>query len=108
MVERMSYGLTGLTGMLVIAFCFAYGDELPRYSREVLTNYDRINNAHRNDSPMIETGARSLRLRREVDKQQEPASARLLQKTSPVETGHGTIYSGSFQNDRETLEVFHG
>ena len=58
--------------------------------------------------PMIETGARSLRLRREVDKQQETAPAPLLQKKSPVWTGHGAIYSGSFQNDRETLEVFHG
>lgn len=30
MVELMSYGLTGLTAMLVMAFCFAYGDELRR------------------------------------------------------------------------------
>ena len=106
MVELMSYGLTGLTAMLVIAFCFAYGDELPR-TREK-SSYDPINHAPRNDSPMIETGARSLRLRREVDKQQETAPAPLLQKKSPVGTGHVAIYSGSFQNDRETLEVFHG
>jgi hypothetical protein len=105
-VELMSYGLIGLTAMLVIAFCFAYGDELLR-TREK-SSYDRINNAHRNDSPMIETGARSLRLPREVDKQQKTASAPLQRKTSPVEMGHGAIYSGSFQNDREPLEAFHG
>jgi hypothetical protein len=47
-VELMSYGLTGLTAMLVIAFCFAYGDELPR-TREK-SSYDPINHAPRNDS----------------------------------------------------------
>ncbi len=106
MVELTSYGLTGLTAMLVVAFCFAYGDELPR-TREK-SSYDLINNAHRNDSPMIEAGARGLRLRREVDKQQETALTPLLQKTSPVKIGHGAIYSGSFQNDRGPLEGFHG
>jgi hypothetical protein len=104
-MELMSYGLIGLTAMLVIAFCFAHGDELPRTRAK--SSYDRINNAHRNDSP-IETGARSLRLPREVDKQQETASAPLQRKTSPVETGRGAIHSGSFQNDRGTLEACHG
>ncbi len=54
MVELASYGLTGLTAMLVIAFCFAYGDELPR-TREK-SSYDLINNAHVNDSTLVETG----------------------------------------------------
>ena len=27
MLELMSYGLTGLAAVVVIAFCFAYGDE---------------------------------------------------------------------------------
>jgi hypothetical protein len=27
MLELMSYGLTGLVAVVVIAFCFAYGDE---------------------------------------------------------------------------------
>jgi len=58
-VERTSYGLTGLTTMSVIAFCFVYGRELPP-TREKSSN-DRIDNPHRNDSPKIATGARSLR-----------------------------------------------
>jgi hypothetical protein len=60
MVELTSYGLTGLTAMLVMAFRFAYGHELPP-TREK-SSHDLINNAHMNDSPTIETGARSLRL----------------------------------------------
>jgi hypothetical protein len=50
MLELMSYGLTGLTAMLVMAFCFAYGDELPR-TREK-SSYGLINNAHVNDYPL--------------------------------------------------------
>jgi hypothetical protein len=59
-VELTSYGLTGLAAMLVIAFCFAYGHELPP-TREK-SSHDPINNAHMNDSPTIDTGARSPRL----------------------------------------------
>ena len=106
MVELMSYGLTGLTAMLVIAFCFAYGDELARTRKK--SSYDLVHRAPRNDFSMIEAGARSLRLRREVDEQQETASAPLQRKTSPVETGHRAIYNGSFQNDRRPLEALHG
>jgi hypothetical protein len=29
MLQLMSYGLTGLAAVVVIAFCFAYGDEFP-------------------------------------------------------------------------------
>jgi hypothetical protein len=105
-VELMSYGLTGLTAMLVTAFYFACGDELPRTRKK--SSYDRINNADRNDPPMIETGARSLLSPGEVDKQQETPSAPLQRKTSPVETGHGAIYSGRSQNERGSLEAFHG
>jgi len=105
-VELTSYGLTGVTAVLVISFCFAYGGELPR-TREK-SSYDLINNAHLNDSPLVETGARILRFRGDVGKQQETAPASLLQKTSRVETGHGAIYSGSFRNDRGALEALHG
>jgi hypothetical protein len=105
-VELTSYGLTGLTAMLVIAFCFAYGDELPG-TREKSSD-DLVNNAHMNNSPTIEAGARRLRFRGDVGKQRETAPASLLQKTSPVETGHGAIYSDSFRNDRGPLEAFHG
>jgi hypothetical protein len=105
-VERTSYGLTWVTAGLVIAFCFAYGDELAR-TREK-SSYDLINNAHVNDSPLVETGARSPWFRESVGKQQETAPASLLQKTSRVETDHGAIYRGSFRNDRGTLEALHG
>jgi hypothetical protein len=105
-VELTSYGLKGVTAVLVIAFCFAYGDELPR-TREK-SSYGLINNADANDSPLVETGARSLWFRGNVGKQQETSPTSLLQKTSRVETGHGAIYRGSFRNDRRTLEALHG
>jgi uncharacterized protein (TIGR03118 family) len=105
-VELTSYGLTGVTAVLVISFCFAYGGELPRTRKK--SSYDLINNAHLNDSPLVETEARSLRFRGNEGKQQETAPASSLQKTSRVETGHGAIYGGSFRNDRGTLEALHG
>jgi hypothetical protein len=105
-VELTSYGLTGVTAVLVIAFCFACGDELPR-TREK-SSYDLLNNADVNDSPLVETGARSLWFRGEASKQQETVPASLLQKTSRVETGHGSICSDSLRNDRGTPEAFHG
>jgi hypothetical protein len=105
MVELTSYGLTGLTAMLVIAFYFAYGGQLPP-TREK-SSHDLINNAHVNDSPLVETGAQRLRSG-SVGKQQETVPASLLQKTSRVETGHAAIYSGSFRRDRGTLEASHG
>jgi hypothetical protein len=105
-VELTSYGLTGVTAVLVISFCFAYGGELPRTRKK--SSYDLINNAHLNDSPLVETEARSLRFRGNEGKQQETAPASSLQKISRVETGHGAIYGGSFRNDRGTLEALHG
>jgi hypothetical protein len=105
-VELTSHGLTGLTAVLVIAFCSACGDELPR-NREK-SSYDLLNHAHVNDSPLVESGARSPWFRKDVGKQQEPALASLPQKTSRVETGHGAIYRGGFRNDRGALEAFHG
>jgi hypothetical protein len=105
-VELASYGLTGLTAMLVMTFCFAYGDELRR-TREK-SSYGLINNAHVNYSPLIVTVASTLGFRGDVGKQQETSPAFLLQETSRVETGHNAIYSGSFRNDRGTLEAFHG
>ena len=106
MVELAYYGVTGVTAVPVIAFCFAYGDELPR-TREK-SSYDLLNNAHVNNSPLVETGARSPWFRGDVGKQQETAPVSLLQKTSRVETGHEAICRDSFRNDRGTLEAFHG
>ena len=106
MVELTSYGLTGLSVVLVMAFCFAHRNELPR-TRE-RSSYDLINNPHLNESPLVETGARSLRFRGDVGKQQETVPASLPQKTSRVEPGHGAIYRGSVRNGRGTLEALHG
>ena len=106
MVELTSYGLTGLTAMLVMAFCFACGDALPATQEK--SSHDPINSAHMNDSPVIETGARSLRFWGDIGKQQKTPQASLLQKTSAVETGHGAIYNHSFRNNRGPLEAFHG
>jgi hypothetical protein len=54
MLELTMYGLMGLTAMLGIAFYFAYRDEFPP-ARET-SSFDLINNAHLNDSQVIEPG----------------------------------------------------
>jgi hypothetical protein len=88
MVELTSYGLTGLTAMLVIVFCLAYSDAL--LATKERSSHALINNEHLSDSRIIRTMTDSLGLRRTVD-----------------ETDHVTIYSVSCQNDRERLKVFH-
>ena len=54
MVELTPYGLTGLTAILVIAFCFAYADEFLR-TREK-SSCDLINDPHVNHPTLAETG----------------------------------------------------
>ena len=106
MVALTSYALTGVAAMLVIAFCFAYGDEFPPTLEK--SSFDLINNAHLNDSQTIETATGNPRFRGTVGKQQKTAPASLLQKTSPAETGPGAIYSDSVQNNRGPVDAFHG
>jgi hypothetical protein len=106
MLELIIYGLIGLAAMLVIAFFSVFADEFPP-AQETPT-FDLINNAHSNDSQMIETGTGNPQFRRTVGKQQETAPASVLQTTSPTEIGPGAIYSDSFQSDRPQVEVFHG
>jgi hypothetical protein len=105
-VELTSYGLTGVTAVLVIASCFACRDELSR-TREK-SSKDLLDNVDVNDSPPVETGPRGLSFRGMSVSNKRFAPASLLQKTSRVETGHGAIYSGSFRNDRGRSEAFHG
>jgi hypothetical protein len=57
MVELTSYGLTGLTAMLVVAFCFAFGDALPR-TREKYS-HGLINDARLHGSRIIDIGTHS-------------------------------------------------
>ena len=106
MLELTIYGLMGLAAMLVIAFFCAYGDEFSP-ARET-SWFDLINNAHLNDSQMIETGTGNPQFRATVCKQQETAPASLLQTTSPAEPGAATIYSDSFQSDHGQVEILHG
>jgi hypothetical protein len=106
MLELTIYGLMGLAAMLVIAFFWAYGDEFSP-ARET-SSFDLINNAHLNDSQMIETGTENPQFRATVRKQQETAPASLLQTTSPAEPGAATIYSDSFQSDHGQVEILHG
>jgi len=44
MLELTSYGLTGLVAMLVVAFCFAFSDELAPRKEE--SSFDPIQNVH--------------------------------------------------------------
>ena len=66
MLELTIYGLMGLAAMLTMAFFWAYGDEFAP-DRET-SSFDLINNAHLNDSQIIETGTGSPRFRGTVGK----------------------------------------
>jgi hypothetical protein len=105
MVELTSYGVTALTAVLVIAFCFAC-DELP--STREKSSHDLINDAHSNDSRIIATTKGSLRLGRTVCQQQQSAAASALRKTSPLETVRGATHNDGFQNDRGSGKAFNG
>jgi len=106
MVELTSYGLTGLTAMLVIAICFAYADELPP-TREN-SSHDLINDAYLNDSRIIGTATGSLGLGSRVRERQTTASASLLRNASPAEAVRGAICSHGSQNDRGPKKAFNG
>jgi len=54
MLKLTIYGLVGLTAMLVIAFYFACADEFS--SAREKPSFNRINNAHSNDSQMMGIG----------------------------------------------------
>ena len=83
MLELTIYGLMGLAVMPVIAFYFAYGDEFPPAGEK--SSFDLINNAHLNDSQMIETWTGN------PQRKQAPAP----------------FNSDNFQSDRGQVEVFH-
>jgi len=60
MLELTIYGLIGLAAMLFIAGWFAYADEFS--SPREKSSFNRIKDAHLNDSEMIETGTGNLRV----------------------------------------------
>ena len=103
MLELTTYGLVGLAAMLIIAFYFAYSDEIPSVRETSL--FDLVTNAHLR-SQMIETGAEISQYRRTIGKQQD-ATASLPQTIAPAERRPGAIYSDNYQNDRGQAEVFH-
>jgi hypothetical protein len=106
MVEFTFYGLIALTAMLVIAFCFACGDELPN-TREK-SSHDPIIDADLNDSRIIGTTTRSPRLGKKVRQYWQSAPAPPPQKTSAVEIVHGATYSDGVQYDRRSERAFNG
>jgi hypothetical protein len=54
MLELMSYGLTGLAAAVVVAFCFAYGDEFPLLEQHSI---DLMDKAH--SFPSWQSGERN-------------------------------------------------
>jgi hypothetical protein len=105
-VELMAYGLTGLMAILVIAFCFAWGDELPWPGKQ--SSRDLINNARLDHSRIIESTTRSLRFGRPVGDQQETGPASSPRKTSPVEAVPSAIRNDSSRNARGPRKAFNG
>jgi hypothetical protein len=79
MLELVSYGLTGLAAIVVIAFCFAYGETFSPGQEE--RSIDRMNEAH------------------------WPLSRRSCERSTG--TGAGTIYSGN-PNESVHGEALHG
>jgi hypothetical protein len=106
MMKLISFGLMGLAAFRVMAFCFAYKDELPPPREK--SALCLLDDADFNDSPMIETWVGVPRFRRTGGKQRETAPASLLQTTSPAETGSGAICTDGSQSDRGQVEIFHG
>jgi hypothetical protein len=104
MVQLVSYGLTALAAMLVIAFCFAHRDELPQTQGK--SSDDQINNAHAIDSPTIPPKARSLPFRGIVGEQHQNVSSSLLRTPQSAETGSGAIYGHSLQSAGGQMEAF--
>jgi hypothetical protein len=101
MLELTAYGLVGLAAMLIIAFYFAYGDEVPSARETFLV--DLVTRAQ-----MIETGTGSSQYRRTIGKKQEAATASLPQKTVLTGTRPSAICSDNCQSDGGQVEVFHG
>ena len=54
MLELTIYGLVGLAAILVIAFCFAYAEELSPAREQ--SSFDPNNNADLNDSSAMKNG----------------------------------------------------
>jgi hypothetical protein len=105
MIKLISLGLMGLAAFRVMAFCFAYKDELPpAREKSVLA---LVNDAD-NDSSMIETGVAIPWFLGTVGKQQKTPWASLLQATSPAHTGTIAICGSSVQSDPGQVEAFHG
>ncbi len=73
MLELTIYGLTGLAAMMVIAFCFACGNDF--LSALEKSSFDLINNARVNDCPMsVETGPGGMQ-RDSFQNDREPVEA---------------------------------
>jgi hypothetical protein len=106
MVELTSYGLTGLTAILVMEFCFAYGDELRR-TREK-SWYGLINNAHVNNSPLVVAVARTLRFRGHVGEQQRLRQHPSCRDHRGLRQATAQSTPVVFETIRGTPEAFHG
>jgi hypothetical protein len=106
MMKLISFGLMGLAAFRMIAFCFAYKDELPPPREK--SALCLLDDADLSDSPMVETWVGVPRFRGRVGKQRTTAPASSLETTSPTETGSGAICSDGFQSDRGQLETHRG
>ena len=106
MMKLISCGLVGLAAFRVMAFCFAYRDELPPAREKSVL--DLVNDADLNDSPMIETGVGVPWFRGTAAKQRQTAPGSLLRTTPRTETGSGAIWSDGRQCDRGQVEGLHG
>lgn len=107
MLELIAYGLLGLAAVLVIAFCFAYDDELSP-AREKAWFHPGEKNAPASDSRMISTRAGNPRFPWAVRKQQETVPPCLPPTPLPSETGMGTIYGDSARSENVWGEASHG
>ena len=106
MMKPISFGRMGRAAFRVMAFCFAYEDELPPPREK--SALCLLDDADLNDSPMIETGVGIVRLWGTVGKQQKTTQAPLLRATLPAQTGLIAICSSNVQSDRGQVGAFHG
>ena len=106
MMKLISFALMGLAAFRVMAFCFAYKDELPP-PREKST-LCLLDDADLNDSPMIEAWVGVPRFRRTGGKQRTTAPASSLETTSPAKQAPALFVVMVFKSDRGQVEGFHG
>lgn len=104
MLELVSYGLTGVASMVVVAFFVVCGEDAAILEKSSAL----LNKAKLSASPKIQTVTANPNTAR-ADRRPAVAKPSLLQATSPlVETGYHRDCGGTVKNGSCPAEAFNG